>query len=59
MEYKEREKTSLSWRIPAGMFLMSSAALMYEVSLSRLLAIQIWHHYAFLIISGAMLGYGT
>lgn len=41
------------------MFLISSAALMYEISLSRLLAIQMWHHYAFLIISGALLGYGA
>ena len=46
-------------RIPAGMFLVSSAALMYEISLSRLLAIELWHHYAFLIISGALLGYGV
>ncbi|MCH2293288.1 MAG: hypothetical protein MK439_12230, partial [SAR324 cluster bacterium] len=45
--------------IGAGMFLISSSALMYEISLSRLLAIQMWHHYAFLIISGALLGYGT
>ena len=41
------------------MFLISSSALMYEISLSRLLAIQMWHHYAFLIISGALLGYGA
>ena len=46
-------------RIPAGMFLVSSAALMYEISLSRLLAVELWHHYAFLIISGALLGYGA
>jgi hypothetical protein len=45
--------------IPAGMFLVSSAALMYEISLSRLLAVELWHHYAFLIISGALLGYGA
>ena len=41
------------------MFLVSSAALMYEISLSRLLAVELWHHYAFLIISGALLGYGA
>ena len=43
----------------AGMFFQSSAALMFEVSLSRLLTIELWHHYAFLIISGALLGYGS
>ncbi|MCH6576172.1 MAG: hypothetical protein IH795_13410, partial [Bacteroidetes bacterium] len=30
---------------------------MFEVGLSRLLAIRFWHHYAFLIISCALLGY--
>ena len=32
---------------------------MYEISLARLLAIELWHHYAFLIISCALLGYGA
>ena len=45
--------------IPAGMFLVSAASLMYEISLARLLAIELWHHYAFLIISCALLGYGA
>ena len=47
------------FRILAGMFFQSSAALMFEVSLSRLLTLELWHHYAFLIISGALLGYGS
>ena len=42
-----------------GIFLLSFAGLMFEVSLSRLLAITLWHHFAFLIISCALLGYGT
>ncbi len=46
-------------RIPTGMFLVSAASLMYEISLARLLAIELWHHYAFLIISCALLGYGA
>ena len=41
------------------MFFQSSAALMFEVSLSRLLSLELWNHYAFLIISGALLGYGS
>ncbi|NIP38265.1 MAG: hypothetical protein GWO07_03580, partial [Candidatus Dadabacteria bacterium] len=40
-----------------GIFFLSAAALMFEVALSRLLAIRFWHHYAFLIISCALLGY--
>ncbi|MDP7629396.1 MAG: hypothetical protein QGF03_02235, partial [SAR324 cluster bacterium] len=47
------------FRMLAGMFFQSSAALMFEVSLSRLLTLELWHHYAFLIISGALLGYGS
>ncbi len=44
-------------RIFFGIFFLSAAALMLEVGLSRLLAIRFWHHYAFLIISCALLGY--
>jgi len=44
-------------RIFFGIFFLSAAALMFEVGLSRLLAIRFWHHYAFLIISCALLGY--
>lgn len=44
-------------RIFLGIFFLSAAALMFEVGLSRLLAIRFWHHYAFLIISCALLGY--
>jgi hypothetical protein len=44
-------------RIFFGIFFLSAAALMFEVALSRLLAIRFWHHYAFLIISCALLGY--
>ena len=44
-------------RVWGGIFFQSAAALMFEVSLSRLLAIRLWHHFAFLIISCALLGY--
>lgn len=38
--------------------LLSAAALAYEVLLTRLFAIAFWHHFAHLIISLALLGYG-
>ncbi len=47
----------ISIRALFGIFFLSAAALMFEVGLSRLLAIRFWHHYAFLIISCALLGY--
>ncbi len=39
--------------------LLSAAALGYEILLTRLLAIVQWHHFAFLVISTALLGIGA
>ena len=40
-------------------FLISSAAIGYEILLMRLLSIVQWHHFAYMIISLALLGYGA
>lgn len=42
-----------------AVFLISFAVLAYEVLLVRLLSIVQWHHFAFMIISLAMLGFGA
>jgi len=39
--------------------LLSACVLAYEVLLTRLLSIVLWHHFAYMIISAAMLGYGA
>lgn len=39
--------------------LISATALGYEVLLTRLFSITLWHHFAYLIISAALLGYGA
>ena len=39
--------------------LISAAALSYEILLMRLLSIAQWHHFAYMIISLALLGYGV
>ncbi len=39
--------------------LLSAAAIAYEILLTRLVAITLWHHFAYMIISLALLGYGT
>ncbi|SFO25995.1 SAM-dependent methyltransferase [Nitrosospira briensis] len=39
--------------------LLSACMLAYEVLLTRLLSIMLWHHFAYMIISAAMLGYGA
>ena len=39
--------------------LVSAAALAYEILLMRLFSISLWHHFAYMIISLALLGYGA
>ena len=39
--------------------LISASALAYEILLMRLLSITQWHHFAYMIISVALLGYGV
>lgn len=39
--------------------LLSACVLAYEVLLTRLFGIVLWHHFAYMIISAAMLGYGV
>jgi hypothetical protein len=49
----------MSQRIPLfSISLLSATALSYEVLLMRLFAIIQWHHFAYMIISLALLGYG-
>ena len=43
----------------AAIFAISAAVLAYEVLLIRLLAIVQWHHFAFMVISIALLGFGA
>jgi hypothetical protein len=38
---------------------LSAATLAYEILLIRLLSISQWHHFAYMIISLALLGYGA
>ena len=38
---------------------LSAATLAYEILLMRLLSISHWHHFAYMIISLALLGYGA
>lgn len=39
--------------------LLAACVLAYEVLLTRLFSIVLWHHFAYMIISTAMLGYGA
>jgi len=42
-----------------SIFILSAAALAYEVLMIRMFSIVHWHHFAFMIISIALLGYGA
>jgi hypothetical protein len=43
----------------AAVSLLSAAAIAYEILLTRLFAITLWHHFAYMVISLALLGYGA
>lgn len=43
----------------AGVGLTSLATLMLQVSLTRLFSVALWHHFAFMVVSIAFLGYGA
>ena len=46
-------------RLSTAIFLISAAAIGYELLLIRVLSIVQWHHFAYMIISLALLGYGA
>src|SRR5439155_2150984 len=41
-----------------GVFLLSCAALLLEVALTRLFSFTLWYHFAYMTIGVALLGYG-
>lgn len=43
----------------AAVSLLSAAAIAYEILLTRLFSIALWHHFVYMIISLALLGYGA
>jgi len=44
---------------PASLFFLSSSALLFEIDLSRLLSVSQFYHFAFMVVSLALLGYGA
>jgi hypothetical protein len=46
-------------RLRFALSLVSAAALAYEILLTRLFSIVQWHHFAYMMISVALLGYGA
>lgn len=46
-------------KILAAIFLFSFSCLSYEISLTRVFSISLWYHFAFMVVSIAMLGIGA
>ncbi len=42
-----------------GLFLLSAAALTFEISLTRIFSVEQFYHFAFMIVSVALLGFGA
>ncbi len=42
-----------------GIFFISLASLVLEISLTRILSVALWYHFAFMVVSIALLGYGA
>jgi len=51
-----RTSVCASKRTYAGLFTITLATLMFEILLTRIFSVTMWHHYAFMAISLAMLG---
>jgi len=45
-------------RVSYGLMFLSLSSLMWELILTRIFSVIIWHHYAFMVISLAMFGFG-
>ena len=53
------ERAHGGWTLAFAVGLLAGAALAYEVLLVRLFAILQWHHFAYMVISLALLGFGA
>src|SRR5512136_1046487 len=42
-----------------GLFLLSAASLLFEINLTRLFSVSQFYHFAFMVVSIALLGYGA
>ncbi len=56
---RENAIENTNWRYFAGIFTLSLATLLLELSLTRVLSVALWYHFGFLVISTALLGFGA
>ncbi len=54
------QRLNCSYRtLYAGIFLIALATLHFEVSLIRVFSFTIWHHFGYVVISTALLGFAA
>ena len=46
-------------RIYFGILLLSAATLLFEITLTRVFSVAQWYHFAFMVVSLALLGFGV
>ena len=56
---EENENSAGGLHHDLGIFLLSLATLLLELSLTRVLSVALWYHFGFLVISTALLGFGA
>ena len=47
------------FRICFGILLLSAATLLFEITLTRVFSVAQWYHFAFMVVSLALLGFGV
>lgn len=45
-------------KVFAGLLLLSAATLLLEVALTRILSVSLWYHFAYMVVSTALFGFG-
>src|ERR1700731_4330537 len=51
--------TNIHWQHYTGIFLLSLGTLLLELALTRVLSVANWYHFGFLVVSTALLGFGS
>jgi peptidoglycan/LPS O-acetylase OafA/YrhL len=59
MQGPEGTSSRASGPLFRGVFLVALATLIFEISLIRVLSFSIWYHFAYVVISTALLGFGA
>ncbi|MCA9320690.1 MAG: hypothetical protein KDB53_08150, partial [Planctomycetes bacterium] len=43
----------------AGIFLLAGSVILFEITLTRVFAVMMWHHFTYMVVSIALLGFGA